>query len=286
MEIISHAISDLILSIAKLGQIFRDNMLILNLSWQQIVVDIALVAIIFYFLLTIIRGSRAVHVLTGLIIVSFGYLISKSFQLIELAWLLEKTLTVVLVAIPVIFQHELRSALEKIGNTKIITPLRVREMDNIISQVAEASEVLAKNKVGALIVFQLAVPLKEYIETGIPINANISRELLISLFGHSSPLHDGAVIIADHKIMAASCVLPHSTSVTTGLGTRHKSALGLSETTDAIVVVISEERGVITVVRKGNMKKNISADELRQYLAERLNPVKPKNNSTKKKKNE
>jgi diadenylate cyclase len=277
MELVSRWIADLILFIGRQAQSFWGNLTLLNFSWQQAVLDILLVAVLFYFFLLLIRGSRAVHILTGLMVVALVYWLSKVMQLVTLGWILDRFLTIVLVAIPVIFQQELRMALERLGHTKLFMNQRAHQIDKMIESLVLACETLAKNNRGALIVLQNTVPLKEYVDTGIPLDAAVSRELLESIFNQNSPLHDGAVIIRDRKIAAASCLLPHSSrSEGPLMGTRHKAALGISENTDAAVIVVSEEKGQISSVRDGVMEKNIGGGRLKEILTGILDPAKQK----------
>jgi len=277
MEILSRWIADLILFTARQAQTFWENLTLLDFSLQQSVLDILLVAVLFYFFLILIRGSRAVHILTGLLVVALVYWLSRALQLVTLGWILDRFLTIVLVAIPVIFQQELRMALERLGHTRFFRNQDYRRIDKIIGGIVEACDILAKEKHGALVVLQRTVPLKEFIDTGIPLDAAISRELLQSIFKPPSPLHDGAVIIRDQKIAAAACILPHSFKSDGPLmGTRHKAALGLSESTDAAVIVVSEEKGQISFARSGAIEKNIGAGRLQELLTEILNPAKHK----------
>jgi diadenylate cyclase len=274
MELLSRWTADLILLVGHQARTFWENLTILSFSWQQVVLDILLVAVLLYFLLVLIKGSRAVNIIMGLVVIALIYWLSRAMQLVTLGWLLDKFLTVVLVAIPVIFQQELRMALERIGHTNLFVKQKERQMDRMISRIVEACGIMAQAKTGALVVIQDSVPLKEYIDTGISLDSEVTKELLLSIFNHDSPLHDGAVIIRNGRVAAAACLLPHS-SVTDGplMGTRHKAGLGLSEATDAAIVVVSEERGTISFARKGEMVKNISVDRLREFLTEAFHPV-------------
>jgi diadenylate cyclase len=274
MDIVSRWIADLIILVGHQARTFWENLTILNFSWQQVALDILLVSLLFYFLLVLIKGSRAVHIITGLVVIALIYWVSMAMQLVTLGWLMDKFLTIILVAIPVIFQQELRMALERLGHTNILVKQRERQIDRMISRIVEACGIMARTKTGALVVIQDSVPLKEYVDTGIDIDSEVTKELLLSIFHRESPLHDGAVIIRNGRLAAAACLLPH-TSVTDGplMGTRHKAGLGLSEATDAAVVIVSEERGEISFARNGRMTKNISLERLRESLTEALNPV-------------
>lgn len=278
MEAVSRFIAETIFFIGQQAQAFWENFTLLNFSFTQVFIDIFLVSILFYYLFLLLKGSRAVNVLLGLIVVGLIFIVSKALQLLALGWLLDRFLTLILVAIPVIFQQELRMALEKLGHTKFSLSQKVKAINLLINNIVEACEFLAKEKIGALIVLENTVPLKEYIDTGIRLNAKLSKELLISIFLHSSPLHDGAVVVREDEIVAAACVLPHSFKHTThAFGTRHKAALGLSENTDAKVIVVSEEKGVISYAEGGRLERNISPEQLQILLGEFLKPHKQKN---------
>ena len=187
-------------------------------------------------------------------------------ELFATGWLLDRFLTVILVAIPVIFQQELRRGLEKLGQTRLFSS-KAQASGILISNIVEATVDMAKHKVGSLIVLKNYVNLNEYAETGIPIDSKISKELLQNIFYPKSPLHDGAIIIENARIKAAACVLPHSFKATDRqLGTRHKAAMGLSENTDAEVIVVSEERGTISYSKNGNLDRNIEPEKLQKYL--------------------
>ncbi|MBD3327687.1 TIGR00159 family protein [Candidatus Peregrinibacteria bacterium] len=277
MNAIGSLVGSIIIGIAEQAQIFWENLRLLNFSPYEILLDIFLVSIIFYFILTLIRGSRAVQVLIGLSIVGLVFIISKVFQLVALSWLLDRFVTVILVAIPIIFQRELRLGLEKLGKTKFFLYQKERQIERMIRSIVDAALQLSEDKTGALIVIQQSVPLKEFIDTGIETDSKISSEILISIFNKKSPLHDGAAIIVDEKIKAATCILPHSfENTSSGMGTRHKAALGLAETTDAAIIVVSEEKGTISFAREGKMEKNISAQKLQQHLTNMLKKPKTK----------
>lgn len=273
LDIISKLIADSIIAIGRQAQAFWDNLTLLNFSFAQVFIDILLVSIIFYYIFVLLKGSRAVNILIGLVIVGFIFALSKALQLITLGWLLDRILTVILVAIPIIFQQELRMALEKLGHTKISLSQKAKKINFFVSNIVEACEFLCSQKIGALIVLQNTVPLKEYIDTGIALNANISKELVENIFLPKSPLHDGAIILNEDKIIAASCVLPHSfKSYGQVLGTRHKAALGLSENTDAKIIVLSEEKGTISYAESGRLERNITPARLQVILTDFLKP--------------
>lgn len=276
MEYINNAVSEFLLFISREAGTFWENLGLLQFSWPQVIIDIILVSIVFYYVFLLLKGSRAIHILIGLVILAFIFLFSKALDLFATGWLLDRFLTVILVAIPVIFQQELRRGLEKLGQTRIFSNNEFGASDILISNLVEASVIMAKEKIGALIVLKKEVSLSEYAETGVPINGKISKELLLSTFFPKSPLHDGAVIIDGDKIVAAACVLPHSYKLTGDrmLGTRHKAAIGLAENTDAHVIVVSEERGTISYAHNGRLENAIEPERLQKFLEEFYAPKK------------
>lgn len=273
MDIFSKWLAEVVLFIGHQAQGFWENLVLLNFSPAQVVLDILLVSILFYYMFVLLKGSRAVNILLGLIICGFVFALSKALQLVTLGWLLDRFLTVILVAIPVIFQQELRMTLERIGHTKIPTGQKEKELNALISNLVESCDYMSKQKIGALIVLENSIPLKEYIDTGIALNAKVSKELILSIFMNRSPLHDGAVIVREGRIASASSVLPHSFKTYSQiLGTRHKAALGLSENSDAKIIVISEEKGSISFAQNGHMEQNISLQKLQTLLTDFLKP--------------
>jgi len=267
MNFFTDLVANGIFSIANAASEFWRNLGYANLTFWQVGLDITIVAILLYYIFSLLKGSRSVSILLGLAIIIIVYFISRSLNLITLAWILDKFFMILLFAIPVIFQQELRMALEKLGNTPFSGSEKVVAMDAMITQMVEACDSLACKKDGALIVLQNKIPLKEYIENGLRMDADFSEELLISIFHGKGPLHDGAVIIKDQKIVAAKCILPTSfDSKDRNLGTRHKAAIGLTDHTDASVIVISEERGIISFAKNGDLEKGISLERLQQLL--------------------
>lgn len=264
---IDSIISNFIVFITRETSTFFSNVKLLQLSPLQIFVDIVLVAIFFYFIFLMIRGTRTFNIILGLIIIMLLYVVSRILSLFAMGWLLDKFFTIVIVAIPIIFQPELRRGLEKLGQTKLRYKQIKKETDIIIENIVEACRELSKHKRGALIVFKNNIPLNEYAETGTFLNADLSKELLLSIFGAKTALHDGAVIVENFKIKSASCLLPNSSrSPAEKFGTRHKAALGISENTDARVIVISEENGQISFVSDGEMERGIKPERLAQLL--------------------
>jgi diadenylate cyclase len=238
------------------------------------VIDILLVALVFYWILTLIQGTQAEQLLRGVLILSvLAILAASAFNsLTAFSWLLDKALPAILIAIPVIFQPELRRALERVGRTsKFLTPSTAQptQIEQSIEAVIRAVLPMSRLKHGALIVFERSARLTDHIETGIQLDALISSDLLRTIFVPGNTLHDGAVIIRDNRIIAASVILPlgHPTSATKQLlGTRHLAAVGITEITDAVVVVVSEETGVISIAYNGQLIRGLDQQELEQML--------------------
>lgn len=254
--------------VALLASSFYENIQLLDMSWPQIIFDISLIAVLFYYLFVLIRETRAYLVLKGLIVLGAILVLSKLFSLTAVNWLLNKFLATLILAIPIIFQQELREGLEKLGRTRRFLSEKVKEADFMIHNIIEACMDLKKDKKGALIVFENLYSLSEYIDSGVEINGKITKDLILAIFQKESPLHDGAIIIQDGTVKSAASLLPHSFKNYGNIhGTRHKAALSLSEATDAKIIVISEERGAISWIEKGHIDGNISAERLQYHLS-------------------
>jgi diadenylate cyclase len=267
MEFISNGIAGGISQIANTAREFWQNLMYADMSLWQIILDISIVAVVIYFLFSMLKGSRSVSVIVGLSIIGVLFLVSKSLNLVTVGWLLDRFFTILLISIPILFQQEMRMALEKIGNTPFLTGEKNLAVDVMISDIVACCNFLAGRKEGALIVFRHSIPLKEYIETGVKMEALVSKELLISIFHGKGPLHDGAVIVDNGRIAAAACILPTSfDNKERNVGTRHKAAIGLTDHTDASVIVISEERGSISFAKNGHLERDIDAARLQQLL--------------------
>lgn len=278
----SQFFANIVSQIAGLAGEFWQNLLYSNVSLWQAVLDIGIVAVVFYFLFSLLKGSRSINVMIGLIVISIFFLISKGLNLLTVGWILDRFFTLILVAIPIIFQQELRMALEKLGHNPFLAGERKVALDALVTEIVESCELMVEKGVGALIVFRHNIALKEYVDTGVKMDAEVSKELLISIFVGKGPLHDGAIIIENGKILAAACVLPTSfDNKDKNLGTRHKAAIGLTDHTDASVVVISEEKGSIGFAKNGRLEKNIDLARLEQLLKIVLAP---KSNKKKKEK--
>lgn len=244
--------------------------LFMTMRWWD-VLDILVVAFFFYRMYILVRDTRATALLKGLIFLGIFTLFAGWLKLHVVNWILEKLMTVLIVALPVVFQPELRRALEQLGRGKFYISSRMMnevELDSVIEYVSEAAATMAKQKIGALIVFERSVGLDDRIDTGVRIEGMVSKELLGNIFIVNTPLHDGAVIIRENRIMAAGCLLPltRDRGLSSELGTRHRAAIGMSEQADCVVVVVSEETGTISYAYGGHLYRHMEEDGLRNVL--------------------
>ncbi|GAB6085391.1 diadenylate cyclase CdaA [Alkaliphilus crotonatoxidans] len=236
------------------------------------IVDMAIVAFVFYKLYMLIRETRAEQLIKGILVLLIATQVSEWLQLHVINWILRNTIQVGVIALLIVFQPELRRALEYIGRTKFLTKSIVdiedEEIKMTADEVTEAVASLSRQKIGALIVIEREIGLNEVLETGTKINGKISRGLLINIFIPNTPLHDGAAIIRKTEIMAAGCLLPltENTNLSKELGTRHRAAIGISERSDALVVVVSEETGAISVAEYGKLSRFLDVEALRGML--------------------
>lgn len=233
------------------------------------VLDILLVALIFYGLFYFVQGTRAVTLLRGTIIVVFlAVLASNVFHLTAVNWLIRNSIPALLVAIPVIFQPELRRALERLGRPGMLLARRGVSAAQTVNTIARAANQLAEQGFGALIVLEGTTGLQDFIDTGVLLDAQLSNDLLLSIFHKHSALHDGAVIIREDRVVAAACMLPLSENndLERELGTRHRAAVGVTEGTDAIAVVVSEETGMMAVAHNGRLVRRLDEGELNRLL--------------------
>lgn len=239
-------------------------------SLREDLVDILLVAILFYLLFFLAQGTQAVQLLRGMVMVILvAFLASQILPYKGFSWLIQSALPALLVAIPVIFQPELRRALERLGRTGSLWGRWQQEkvLEQVVDEVSRAAHRMASQRHGALIVFERETGLQEYIETGVPVNADVKSELLRTIFHPNTALHDKAVIVRDSKIVAAGCMLPVThNSLYRGMGTRHRAAIGLTEESDALVVVVSEESGIISVAYNGRIIRRLDINRLRNVL--------------------
>lgn len=220
-------------------------------------VDILLVTIIIFGVLMLIRGTRAVQVLRGLLVLAvIIFFLAQIFELRAFSWLVDNMLPVLLIAIPVIFQPELRRALEQLGLVgRYLRIFRRDESSPVVIAFKEAALRLSQRRHGALVVFEQEIGLQEYIDTGVILNAVPSPELFLTIFNKNTELHDGAIIVRENRLVAAACVLPLSTSSLSDrqMGLRHRAALGISEVSDAVAVVVSEETGQVSIAHNGRI---------------------------------
>lgn len=233
--------------------------------------DIIIVSLVIYYLYRMIRDTRALALSKGIFVLLLATLVSRWLNLHVVYWLLQKTFTVVIVALPVVFQPELRRALEKIGRVPLISnadTLDREEMGRFIKELSGAAATLSKNSIGALIVIENEIGLSDFVETGIVIDGRVSSSLLINIFIPNTPLHDGAVIIRKDRILAAGCLLPLSEDdkISKELGTRHRAGIGMSEQSDASILIISEETGAISLAKGGLLNRLSSVEELTNEL--------------------
>lgn len=242
------------------------------------ILDILLVAFVFYYIFQFMRKRRAGKLLAGIVLLIVLLLISEVAQMKALNFILTNVFSVGILSLIIVFQPELRSFLEKVGGTPFLNfrgkfdssqEVAVKEM---LSRVGEAAEYFSKSKTGALIVFERDTKLGDQSRAGTVVNADISSDLLKNLFFNKSPLHDGAVIISEGKIHSAGCVLPLSsnTELVRELGTRHRAGIGMSENSDAVVLIVSEETGIISVAVEGELKRGFNRETLEEYLYLRL----------------
>lgn len=248
--------------------------IITNMSPIEIlknIVDVLLVWFVFYKLITIIKGTKAVQLLKGIFVIVFARILTEYLGLNTLGWMIDQVLMFGFLAIIIIFQPEVRRALEQLGRGRLFARSAMQEeeeRDRLIEAFSKSVSYMAKRRIGALISIERETGLSEYIETGIQMNSNVSSELLINIFIPNTPLHDGAVILQKNRIAAAGCYLPLSENpfISKELGTRHRAALGISEVTDAITIVVSEETGGVSLTANGDINRNLSMDEFEKQL--------------------
>lgn len=236
-----------------------------TMRWQD-VLDIFLVTFIIYEIILFIRGTRAVQMVAGLAILVVLYFVAREVGLQTLHWLLGTFLSSFFLLVVIVFQDDIRRALMRVGRTPF---LRVSTATlQVLEEVVRSAVSLSNKGIGGLIALEREAGLKDYLESGVPIDARVSREILLSIFYPTSPIHDGAVIIRNDRISHAGCFLPLSTNpfLSKKLGTRHRAAIGLTEHTDAVVVVVSEETGTISVAIEGKITRDLDAATLRNML--------------------
>lgn len=240
-----------------------------QIRWQDIV-DIAIVSIIIYKIIILFKGTKAARMLAGLGVLLIAFSFARHLQLHTMDWIIQSFWAQVVIALIVLFQPEIRKALAQMGETSLLQRLTSAEELRSLEEIVRASVALANRKIGTLIVIEREVSLKDYVEIGIPLDARISKELLLSIFHPTSPIHDGAVIVRGNRVVAAGCFLPLSLGAGVGkaLGTRHRAGIGITEETDAVAIIISEETGHISVSTGGKLETQIDMSTLRDILTE------------------
>ena len=242
------------------------------------ILDILIVSVLIYEIAKWIKNTRAWTLLKGIMLLVFVAMAAYVFQLHTISWLINNTMGVGVTAAIIVFQPELRNALEQLGRKNPIVNLfssdesrdeKIGYTDRTLQEIVRATIEMSKVKTGALIVMEREVPLGEYERTGIPVDAKMSSQLLINIFEHNTPLHDGAVIVRNNRIVSATCYLPLSDSleIEKELGTRHRAAVGISEVSDSVTIVVSEETGGISIAQAGRIYRELTPQQLRDRLA-------------------
>jgi diadenylate cyclase len=234
------------------------------------VLDILIIAALIYSLLKLLRGTRAVQMLVAIALLIFFYWGARWARLEMVEWLLTTLLPYVAIALIILFQPEIRRALSRVGRNLSLVRLASHNPKASFDDIVMAAEFFSQNRIGALIVVERQAGLRTYIESGIPLDAKLSYDLLLSIFRPGSPLHDGAVIIEGSRVAAAGCFLPLSLNpmISKQLGTRHRAAIGITEDSDCVVVLVSEETGSISVASGGSIESNLSPEDLSDRLGE------------------
>lgn len=245
-----------------------------SVGWTD-VVEILIIAVLLYYAILWVRNTRAYALLRGFFLIICFVVLAVLFNMTTILWIVQNVTSIALIALIVILQPELRSAMEELGQKNILSAL-FREgsrggdglfSDKTISEIVRASVAMARVKTGALIVIRQSTPLKEWARTGIDLDAVVSSQLLINIFEKNTPLHDGAVIISGDRVVAATCYLPLSENkLDKDLGTRHRAGVGISEVTDSLTIIVSEETGKISIAYRGVLDRDVNADELRARL--------------------
>lgn len=238
------------------------------LRWQDFV-DIALVAFIFYKTLSLLAGTRAIQLVKGLLVLTVLWGIARWLSLDTFSWILTQTFSALLIIVPIIFQPELRRILEELGRGSMWRRTKVmKKAEELADEMCSGLMYCCAHRIGALIVLQRETGLKDYWRNAVLLNADITNELLISIFWPNNPLHDGALIIDEGHILAAGCYLPltENAELSRWLGTRHRAAIGVTEVSDAVSLIVSEERGELSLAINGRLSRNLKESQLRKYL--------------------
>ncbi len=243
--------------------------LLRQLRWQDLV-DIIVMALVLYRLLLMVKGTRAAQMLIGLGLLLFASILSRFVELYTVDWLLQNFWSQILIAVIILFQPEIRRALAQMGETQFFYTLTSAEELKSLEEIIRATIALANRKIGALIAIERETSLKDFVEIGTTLDAKVTKELLLSIFHPTSPIHDGAVVIRGNRIVAAGCFLPITSSpeLSKSMGTRHRAGLGLSDETDAVVIVVSEETGNISMVINGKFETHLDMGTLRDMLTD------------------
>ena len=256
------------------------------------VIEIIIIAFVLYHIMVWVKNTRAWMLFKGIIVILIFLLIAALFQMNTILWLSGKVVNIAAIALVIIFQPELRNALERLGRKNFLTAFfsfdfqkasTVRFSEKTITEIVKACYEMGKVKTGALIVIERDVMLNEYIRTGIPLDSLVSSQLLINIFEHNTPLHDGAIIVRGDRIVAATCYLPLSDNMELSkeLGTRHRAGVGISEGTDSFTIIVSEETGNVSVAKQGKLDVALTKDELKERLKKEQNAT-PENAKRKK----
>ena len=240
-----------------------------QLRWQDIV-DIILVSIILYRMLLLIKGTIAAKMLVGFGFLLIALFLAKYLQLYTVDWLIQSFWSQLVIAVIVLFQPEIRRALAQMGESPLLQSFTSAEELKSLDEIVKASIALANRKIGALIVIEREVSLKEYVEIGTSLDARVTKELLLSIFHPSSPIHDGAVVIKGNRVVAAGCFLPIrlGTGVSKAFGTRHRAGIAITEETDSVAIVVSEENGTVSMAMDGKLNSPLDMGSLRDVLTE------------------
>lgn len=245
-------------------------------TWRSLIniIDVLIVAFFIYQLIIIVRGTRAVQLLKGIAIIVLIKVGSYFFQLQTVEWIVDLVIQWAVLALIIIFQPEMRRGLEHLGRGSLFNRKKKKKNpgEDLVSSILKSVQYMSKRRIGALIAIEMETGLEEYVNTGISMGADISGELLINTFIPNTPLHDGAVIIQDYKIASAASYLPLSESslISKELGTRHRAAIGLSEVSDALTVVVSEETGGVSITQNGNLYRDLSREDFEVFLTKAL----------------
>jgi diadenylate cyclase len=254
-------------------------MLAAAFPWDQLarldaraVLDILVIAAILYYFLNLLKGTRAVQMVVAILLLVACYYGARWLRLEMVEWLLTTLVPYAGIALIILFQTEIRSALARVGSSAFWQRFSAQDPSEVLDDVVLAVRHFAQNRIGALIVLEREVGLRTYIESGIPLEATLSYDLLLAIFHPQSPLHDGAVILQKNRVAAAACFLPLSLNpaISTQLGTRHRAAIGVTEESDAIVVLVSEQTGAIALAAGGALELNLTVEQLGQRLQEML----------------